>query len=77
MLGKHLEEISALKSKMAKSFDMKDMGEASHILGMRIERDRSKKLIWLSQREYIDKVLHFQYGQGQGIECSIAVICET
>ncbi|MGJ2631364.1 reverse transcriptase domain-containing protein, partial [Salmonella enterica subsp. enterica serovar Paratyphi A] len=50
-------EISAFKSKMAKYFDMKDMGEASHILGMRIERDRSKKLIWLSQTEYIDKVL--------------------
>ncbi|MCO5549306.1 hypothetical protein L7F22_002774 [Adiantum nelumboides] len=55
--GKHLEKISALKSKMAKSFDMKDMGEASHILGMRIQRDRSTKLIWLSQTEYIDKVL--------------------
>ena len=24
---------------------------------MRIERDRSRKLIWLSQTEYIDKVL--------------------
>ena len=55
--GKHMEEISALKSKMAKSFDMKDMGEAGHILGMRIERNRSKQLIWLSQTEYIDKVL--------------------
>ncbi|MCO5593545.1 hypothetical protein L7F22_047559 [Adiantum nelumboides] len=42
---------------MAKLFDMKDMGEASHILGMRIQRDRSAKLIWLFQTEYIDKVL--------------------
>jgi hypothetical protein len=64
--GKHLEEISALKSKMAKSFDMKDMGEASHILGMRIERDRSKKLIWLSQTDHIDKVLqHFNMDGGK------------
>ncbi|MCO5607037.1 hypothetical protein L7F22_061228 [Adiantum nelumboides] len=45
---------------MAKVFDMKDMGEASHILGMRIQRDRSKKMLYLSQEEYIDKVLqHF------------------
>ena len=66
--GKHLEEISALKSKMAKSFDMKDMGEASHILGMRIERDRSKKLIWLSQTEYIDKVLQcFNMDKGKAL----------
>ncbi|MCO5570376.1 hypothetical protein L7F22_024096 [Adiantum nelumboides] len=45
---------------MAKVFDMKDMGEASHILGMRIHQDRSKKMRYLSQEEYIDKVLqHF------------------
>ncbi|MCO5561091.1 hypothetical protein L7F22_014712 [Adiantum nelumboides] len=54
LAGKHLEDISALKSKMAKSFDMKDMGEASHILGMCIQ---SAKLIWLSQLEYIEKVM--------------------
>ena len=40
-----MAEILALKLKMKKVFDMKYMGEASHILGMRIERDRSKKLI--------------------------------
>ncbi|MCO5562441.1 hypothetical protein L7F22_016069 [Adiantum nelumboides] len=42
---------------MAKVFDMKNMGEASHILGMRIQQDRSKKMLYLSQEEYIDKVL--------------------
>ncbi|RXY72301.1 hypothetical protein DD581_34115, partial [Klebsiella pneumoniae] len=53
---------------MAKLFDMKDMGEASHILGMRIERERSKKLIWLSQTEYIDKVLQcFNMEKGKAL----------
>lgn len=66
--SKHLEEVSALKSKMAKSFDMKDMGEASHILGMRIQQDRSKKLLYLSQLEYIDKVLqHFNMDRGKAL----------
>ena len=37
LAGRQMAEISALKSKMAKVFDMKDMGEASHILGMRIQ----------------------------------------
>ncbi|KAL9285806.1 putative RNA-directed DNA polymerase [Arabidopsis thaliana] len=37
---------------------MKDMGEASYILGIRIYRDRLNKIIGLSQDTYIDKVLH-------------------
>ena len=36
---------------------MKDLGEASRILGIQIYRDRSKRLIGLSQSVYIDKVL--------------------
>ena len=36
---------------------MKDLGEASYILGIKIYRDRSKRLIGLSQSAYIDKVL--------------------
>ena len=36
---------------------MKDLGEASYILGIKIYRDRSRHLIGLSQSTYIDKVL--------------------
>ena len=36
---------------------MKDLGEASYVLGIQIIRDRSKKLLALSQASYIDKVL--------------------
>ena len=36
---------------------MKDLGEASFILGMKINRDRSKSLLRLSQSMYIDIVL--------------------
>lgn len=46
--GRQLAKIIALKSKMAKAFKMKDMGKASHILSMRIQRDRSRKLLYLS-----------------------------
>jgi len=66
--GKHLEDISVLKSKMAKVFDMKDLGEASHILGMRICRDRSKRLLYLSQKDYVDKVLkRFHMDEGKAL----------
>ncbi|VFQ83809.1 unnamed protein product [Cuscuta campestris] len=36
---------------------MKDLGDASYALGIRIYRDRSRKLLGLSQSTYIDKVL--------------------
>ena len=36
---------------------MKDLGEAAYILGIRIYRDRSKRLLGLSQSTYIDKML--------------------
>jgi hypothetical protein len=36
---------------------MKDMREATHIFGVKIERDRSKKMLALSQEHYIRKVL--------------------
>ena len=43
---------------MGKNFSMKDLGEVTYILGIRIYRDRSRILISLSQSTYIDKVLH-------------------
>src|SRR4051812_47428067 len=36
---------------------MKDLGEAAYILGIKIYRDRSRRLIGLSQSTYLDKVL--------------------
>ena len=36
---------------------MKDLGEAAYIVGLKIYRNRSKRLIGLSQDTYIDKVL--------------------
>ena len=36
---------------------MKDLGETETTLGIRIYRDRSKRLLGLSQEKYIDKVL--------------------
>ena len=36
---------------------MKDLGEAAYILGVKIYRDRSRRLIGLSQSTYLDKIL--------------------
>ncbi|KAJ8755827.1 hypothetical protein K2173_024372 [Erythroxylum novogranatense] len=42
---------------LSKQFAMKDLGEATYILGIRIYRDISKRLLGLSQSTYIDKML--------------------
>ena len=49
--------ILTIKEWLSSHFDMKDMGEAEFILGVKIQRDRSKKLIALCQEQYIYKVL--------------------
>ena len=36
---------------------MKDLGEAAYILGIKINKDRSQRLLGLNQSGYIDKVL--------------------
>jgi hypothetical protein len=47
-----------VKSSLRKSFSMKGLGEAAHILGIKIYKDRSKMLIELSQDAYIDKIVN-------------------
>ena len=42
---------------VGKSVPMKDLGEASYVLGIRIYRDRSLRLLGLNQSTYINKVL--------------------
>ena len=48
--GKH-------KGVFERSFSKKDLGEAAYILGIKIYRDRSRRLIGLSQSTYLDKIL--------------------
>ena len=57
LIGNDIPMLEATKSSLGKSFSMKDLGEAVYILGIKIYRDRSKRLIGLSQDTYIDKVL--------------------
>jgi hypothetical protein len=50
-------EITKLKKLLSREFDMKDFGAAKKILGMKITRDRKSGLLFLSQQNYIKKVL--------------------
>ena len=49
--------VMEIKAWLSSNFEMKDMGEAAYILGVKISRNRSKKLLSLSQETYIKKIL--------------------
>ena len=50
-------QLVATKDALATRFDMKDLGEARFLLGVQIRRDRAKRQLYLSQREYIRTIL--------------------
>ncbi|KAJ9538712.1 hypothetical protein OSB04_031445 [Centaurea solstitialis] len=57
LMGNDIPTLQSVKTWLGKCFSMKDMGDATYILGIKIYRYRSRRLIGLSQSTYIDKVL--------------------
>ncbi|KAE8671264.1 Detected protein of unknown function [Hibiscus syriacus] len=55
--GPNKDHIEELKAQLAREFEMKDLGSTNKILGMQIHRDRSNRKIWLSQKNYLKKIL--------------------
>jgi hypothetical protein len=73
LAGNDAEMIITTKEWLSSNFEMKDMGEADYILGVKIFRDRSKKILDLSQQTYIKKVLErFQMSDCKPIDTPIA-----
>ena len=48
LIGNDIPTLKEVKSRLGKCFAMKDLGEATYILGIKIYGDRSKRLIGLS-----------------------------
>ncbi|GKA30720.1 retrotransposon protein, putative, ty1-copia subclass [Tanacetum coccineum] len=57
LMGNNIPMLQDVKSYLGKCFAMKDLGDAAYILGIKIYRDRSKRLIGLCQSAYIEKIL--------------------
>uniref|UniRef100_A0A3Q7GFV5 Reverse transcriptase Ty1/copia-type domain-containing protein n=1 Tax=Solanum lycopersicum TaxID=4081 RepID=A0A3Q7GFV5_SOLLC len=55
--GSNMREINNLKTRLFVAFEIKDLGPAKMILGIKISRDRSAGTLNLSQELYIEKVL--------------------
>ena len=57
IIGNDVPSLLQTKAWLGKCFEMKDLGEASYILGIKIYRDRAKRILGLTQSTYVDKVL--------------------
>nr|GEW26522.1 hypothetical protein [Tanacetum cinerariifolium] len=57
IMGNSIPMLQSVKTYLGKCFSMKYLGEAAYFLGIKIYRDRSKRLIGLCQSAYIEKIL--------------------
>nr|GEY21639.1 retrotransposon protein, putative, Ty1-copia subclass [Tanacetum cinerariifolium] len=57
IMKNHIPSLQSVKDYLRRCFGMKDLGGAAFILGIKIYRDRSKRLIGRSQSAYMDKIL--------------------
>nr|GEW76915.1 retrotransposon protein, putative, Ty1-copia subclass [Tanacetum cinerariifolium] len=57
IMGNNIPMLQSVKTYLGRCFAIKDLGEAAYILGIKIYRDRSRRLIGLCQTAYIKKIL--------------------
>jgi hypothetical protein len=55
--AKTIVEVTKLNVLLSREFDLKDLGVPKNILGMEICKDKDAKRLWLSQANYVKKVL--------------------
>lgn len=57
LASNNLDMLHDSKRMLSHNFDMKDLGDASYVIGIKIHRDRRNGVLGLSQRAYIDRIL--------------------
>ena len=57
IMASNIELMRQVKESLSKEFEMTDLGEISHYLGIQIIRDRQNRTIHVNQTAYIDKIL--------------------
>lgn len=57
LIGKSLNEIIKIKRLISNEFEMKDIGEVRHFLGITVKRDRTNGILELDQRAYLEDIL--------------------
>ncbi|KAK8512047.1 hypothetical protein V6N12_018528 [Hibiscus sabdariffa] len=62
IIGNNIPTLQSVKAWLSSCFTMKDLGEAAYILGVKIYRDRSRRLLGLSQSTYKKGFLPMTHG---------------
>ena len=57
LIGNDIPMLTMVKRWLSKKFSMKNLEEASYIFGIKVYRDRPKRMLDLLQKLYIEKVL--------------------
>ena len=57
LIGNDIEFLDSIKGYLNKNFSIKDLGKATYVFGIKIYRDRSRRLIRLSRSTHLDKIL--------------------
>ncbi|GJS24740.1 retrotransposon protein, putative, ty1-copia subclass [Tanacetum coccineum] len=66
IMGNNIPMLQDVKSYLGRCFAMKDLGEAAYILGIKIYRDRSKRLIGASTPAEIQRMQNIPYASAVG-----------
>ena len=74
LIGSDVGMLSSMKVWLSKKFSMKDLGEATYVLGIRIYKDRSTRLLGLSQSMYICIIVK-RFGMDNSKKGFIPIIC--
>ncbi|KAL0434730.1 UNVERIFIED_CONTAM: hypothetical protein Sradi_0180900, partial [Sesamum radiatum] len=56
-IGNDTKMLGDIKAWLSAQCFIKDIGETSYILGIKIYRGRFRRILWLTQSSYIEKVL--------------------
>ncbi|GKE94248.1 retrovirus-related pol polyprotein from transposon TNT 1-94 [Tanacetum coccineum] len=65
-------EIGSTKSLLKKEFDVKVLGEAKKILGMKIVKDQNRKILRVSQSRYVSNILNnFRIDNGKSFKMQL------
>ena len=57
LAGKSEKQIAVVKSALAESFDVKDLGELNYFLGVKTVQDHKAGTIWIGQSIYKERIL--------------------